>query len=272
MDYSKYKYWFVFLSGNRILSINKETGDEKIWKDSEIVSISDIDNEYKELRDEFSIFMSHRPERLLYNIRELHLDDISFEYYLDLLKGSILSKSFYVSYKSGGAWDEQSTLLQFESFKKFIITTDIMNTPFSGEGRGVYSYRSGLLLYLCTTAQMSVLLADSPLFDIDIGKMIFCALTHRLDKVGRYIYSFTDYGKVSTLRIADTPLTKYGRGVSSIMLLSRFFNLSEEEQLSIRWANGAWHLDVTEYSDLSRASSAYQLVRLLQFAVSMTFG
>lgn len=57
-----------------------------------------------------------------------------------------------------------------------------------------------------------------------------------------------------------------GHGVSSMFLASKFFNLSTEEALAIRWHMGRWHCSELEVSELQKANEACPLVYLLQFA------
>ena len=57
-----------------------------------------------------------------------------------------------------------------------------------------------------------------------------------------------------------------GHGVSSMFLAQKFFNLTTEEALAIRWHMGRWNACEIELGELQKANEKVPLVYMLQFA------
>lgn len=195
---------------------------------------------------------------------------ISFDMYLDLLRSAVFISSLNRFDGDIAKWQQyKEDYDTYLAFSAWLQKTDILHAPFSNTH---YNYKHGLITYLTIVAQNILKLHKLDMFsDVDLGKALFCALTHRIDKVNRYTYSFGSGNTVSSLRLAEGNIVApFGRGVGSIVILSKFFPLSTDDELAIRWAGGAWFEDQTNYNDLNIASK-HKLVKILQFAVSLAF-
>lgn len=109
---------------------------------------------------------------------------------------------------------------------------------------------------------------------VKIEDAILVALVHDWCKIGLY----DSYNKnvknentgkweqVAAYRYKDNPMTILGHGVSSMFLAQKFFRISTEEALAIRWHMGWTRVVDSEMNELQHANEMYPLVHLLQFA------
>lgn len=62
------------------------------------------------------------------------------------------------------------------------------------------------------------------------------------------------------------PKFPFGHGDASLFLANRFFPLTVEESLAIRWHMGKYYVHDAEDNDLQTANETYPIVHMLQFA------
>ena len=58
----------------------------------------------------------------------------------------------------------------------------------------------------------------------------------------------------------------FGHGVTSMFMAQKFFKLTTEQALAIRWHMGRWNTAEKELVDLCNAEETYPMIHLLQFA------
>lgn len=258
--YDEFKYWFEILPGGKLRILDKVNNKSTFVKDKSNINAP----YYKDIVEDFYNFSHNRPEGKLLELPDIK-EPIQLPQYLQLLKGSYLARSFS---NSSDNWNEDGAVAEFDRFAEWLIQTNIADTPFSNN---YFNYKHGLITYLYTTAQNMIKLSCCEFFStISMGSALFCALTHRLDKLNRYTYSLNSNGTISSLKVSSKPMLSFGKSISTIILLSRYFNLKVDEELAIRWCNGAWYTDISDYGDLSVANQN-ALVKLLQFAVNVVF-
>lgn len=111
--------------------------------------------------------------------------------------------------------------------------------------------------------------------DVAIHSAALVALLHDWCKIGLYEQynrnvKNDDTGKweqVLAFRHSENnAIGSFGHGVTSLFLAGRFFRLSNEEALAIRWHMGEYNVADNEMNDLHRSNEMYPMVQMIQFA------
>lgn len=155
----------------------------------------------------------------------------------------------------------------------WLSTTDLYEAPAST----IYheSEVGGLLKHTFITAHHAAMLSSLPVFEkINPEDAIFVALVHDWCKIG-YYESYQknvkneatgQWEKQTAFKRKDHSYSCFGHGVSSMYLAQKFFKLSIDECLAIRWHMGEYNVANNEMNELHQANELYPLVYLLQFA------
>lgn len=99
---------------------------------------------------------------------------------------------------------------------------------------------------------------------VNIAEAILCCLVHDWCKIGKYSKNVNWKKEVYyTYNESDIP---FGHGVSSLFIAQKFFKLTREMALAIRWHMGRWNVSREEINDLQTANEKYPLVHMIQFA------
>lgn len=138
------------------------------------------------------------------------------------------------------------------------------------------SYAGGLVLHSLRVSEMVKQLVYLPVWraKISLPSAILCALVHDWCKIGMYeAYNRNvkdevtgEWHQVVAYRTSGKFIVPAGHGVSSYFLASRFYRLTPEEMLAIRWHMGEWRVAEDDVNELQTANEKYPLVHLLQFA------
>lgn len=175
-------------------------------------------------------------------------------------------------------YGEDSTV--HEKMFEWIRTTDMYTAPASSRYHEAFS--GGLLVHSLKVYNESMDLLNLPRFvrsnDDEAGQQMkvsaaILALVHDWCKIGLYeSYQKNvkneqtgQWEKVDAFRKHQRGIP-LGHGTSSMFLASKFFRLSAEEALAIRWHMGRWYVTDSEIDELQLANENYPLVHLLQFA------
>ena len=107
--------------------------------------------------------------------------------------------------------------------------------------------------------------------NIDIYNAVLVALVHDWCKIGLYEQYSKNVKENGSWKAVDaykrsTPKFPFGHGEASMYLAERWFNLSLEEALAVRWHMGKWYTNDVLDNDLQTANENYPLVLMLQFA------
>ena len=264
--YSDFKYWFIYqdrenwsiydIRASKMLNMN-DIEDEEEKK-----TISDAigeDFEKFKLRPEFAI---GKPTIMLAE----DTPDL-VEMYERLLIGLILQR-----------WEIDHPLEDPDNFLpsaikslEWLRQTDFYCAPASTQYHE--SYSGGLLAHTLKVLDRGLdLLSCQSFSDANMLSYEVCALTHDWCKIGLYeVYkknvkdeqgNWTQVEAFKTNQLG-VPL---GHGVSSMFLAGKFFKLTVEEALAIRWHMSHWRVAEQEVNELQKANEEYPLVHLIQFA------
>lgn len=188
------------------------------------------------------------------------------EVYKQLLLGCCLLRA-----ESAGRTEEQGHR-EYERAVDWLEKTDF----FVGPGSSQYhdSHKGGLLQHTITVYnQIPEVWKIDKFNKINICDAALCGLVHDWCKIGLYEsykrnVKNENTGKwesVDAYKRAE-PKFPVGHGDASMYLAGKFFRLSLEEALAIRWHMGHWYTHSCEENDLSTANKTYPLVYMIQFA------
>lgn len=173
-----------------------------------------------------------------------------------------------LKYESNAAVIEQRLHSMLDWLKK----TDFYEAPASTQYHD--SCKGGLVKHSLSVYNKMLDLMKTSIFEnVSIISATLAALTHDWCKTNYYEPYMKNVKDESTgqwhqelaykVNQKGVPL---GHGVASLFLVSKFFNLSAEEGLAIRWHMGRWHCSDLEVSELQKANETCPLVYLIQFA------
>lgn len=136
------------------------------------------------------------------------------------------------------------------------------------------AYKGGLCDHTLRVVNNIIALHNLDVFaGVDVASAVLVALVHDWCKIGSYTSyqknvkdASGNWVKETAFKYTNDPVISLGHGVSSMYLASKWFSLSEEEALAIRWHMGAWRVVTTECNELQHANENYPLVHMLQFA------
>ena len=136
------------------------------------------------------------------------------------------------------------------------------------------AYKGGLCHHSLKVAQNMIMLHKLEAFaTVDLASAVLVALVHDWCKIGFYESyeknvkdEYGNWVKQLAYKYTDEPTMPLGHGVSSMFLAGKWFQLTAEEALAIRWHMGAWRVVDSECNELQAANEKYPLVHMLQFA------
>lgn len=134
------------------------------------------------------------------------------------------------------------------------------------------SYPGGLLVHSLRVYNIAMSLMITPAFEY-VGSAALAALVHDWCKIGLYESFYRNVKNEETGQWEKKPGYKrnqkgipLGHGVTSMFLAQKFFRLSAEEALAIRWHQGRWNVCDAEVNEFQLANEKYPMVHLIQFA------
>lgn len=156
----------------------------------------------------------------------------------------------------------------------WLHSTDFYTAPASSRYHD--SIIGGLCAHSIKTAYriLDLIKCDAFSTRVTTSSAILCALIHDWCKIGLYEpykrnvknEQTGQWEQVDAFRIREVPFSCMGHGVSSMFLAQKFFKLSTEEALAIRWHQGRWNVCEAEQNEFQQANENFPLVHLLQFA------
>ena len=111
--------------------------------------------------------------------------------------------------------------------------------------------------------------------EVAIHAAALVALVHDWCKIGlyeEYMKNVKDeatgqwYKEPAYRRTVERTICTFGHGVSSMYLASKFFKMTTEEALAIRWHMGEYNVCDYEMDELHHSNENYPIVHMLQFA------
>lgn len=137
------------------------------------------------------------------------------------------------------------------------------------------AFEGGNMIHALNVVNCITDLWELPIFNlyVNIEDAVLVALVHDWCKIGAYESYTKKQPDPKTGNWVPTKAWKYrdnilplGHGVASMILANKFFKLSEDEMLAIRWHMGHWRVCESEVNDLQQANESKPLVHMLQFA------
>lgn len=114
---------------------------------------------------------------------------------------------------------------------------------------------------------------DEAFQEVSIHSAALVALTHDWCKIGLYEMYMRNVKNEDTDKWEKVPSYRrdqkgipLGHGVTSMFITSKFFRLSNDEALALRWHMGEYNVAPNEVNELHLANETTPLVQLLQFA------
>lgn len=114
---------------------------------------------------------------------------------------------------------------------------------------------------------------DEAFNEVSVHSAGLVALTHDWCKIGLYEMYMRNVKNEDTGKWEQVPSYRrnqkgipLGHGVSSMFIASKFFKLSPEEAVALRWHMGEYNVADNEQNELHLANESYPLVFLIQFA------
>lgn len=218
--------------------------------------------------DQFNLFV-RRPEyfltRPVMNVNELDQESLINEY-----QARLIGAAFARALTSGKNPDD--TVKAVMNFIDWIQSTDFYVAPGSTQYHD--SEPSGLLKHSLRVFNHIIRLRYDDVFaSIDFDSAALVALTHDWCKIGLYEMYMRNVKNEETGKWEQVPSYKHnqkgvplGHGVTSMFIVSKFFRLSPEEALALRWHMGEYNVADNEKNELHLANETYPLVFLIQFA------
>ena len=273
--YKDFTTWFKFDAKTGAMSSYSKTGGADIHFPitSEEANMSEVleailSEEDQDILHDFQAF-NKRPESKLYKVvTEFDNPEQMIDYYEQLLAASTM----VIAEESGQ--DPDTTVDGIMKCLEWIRTTDFYTCPASTQYHD--SFHSGLLLHTLKVVSKcrELLKADTFGLNVSLAKAVRACLMHDWCKIGLY-ESFTknmkdeskdSWESVTAYKYKYNRSVCLGHGAASMFLASKFFKISYEEALAIRWHMGEYNVASSEISEFSQACRQYPLVYLLQFA------
>ena len=270
-------YWFCDVSPEPNvwgIELASDPGKVHAWYDSQNRTITPIDetavsfvDKEEEIALAFEQFKS-RPEYQVSTLSKLSEASVPPEdLYAELLTGVALIRAH-----RNGAENPDDILPKFNKCLDWLACTDFYVAPAST--RYHESFRGGLCHHTLQVVSNILGMRSVPKFkSVKIEDAVLVALVHDWCKIGLYESYMRNvknedtgvWEKVESYRHKDSAIP-LGHGVTSMFLARKFFQLSTDEALAIRWHMGHWRVCESEINELQHANEIAPLVHMVQFA------
>ena len=259
--------WDIVLKGG---DVNAPIGEVDMHQDPAVVT--SINEDYIEKRAiieaDANIFLL-RPEVFLseHAFRDgQYCQTILKDVYEMKLAGCFLVKSARLGL------DPDKYLKPLLACADWLETTDFYNAPGSAQYHD--SQPTGLVLHSFNVLNRTISLLTLPEFQsVHLESAVLVALCHDWCKIGMYESFMRNVKNELTGKWEQVPSYRHnpkgvplGHGTASMFLASKFFRLSTEESVAIRWHMGAWYVCDSERNELQKSNESFPLVHLIQFA------
>ena len=267
--YEEFKYWFIYKDRNRFDIVDRSTGTSVGYMDSSVPAGLDKENystDREAIMHDWRQFKL-RPEYDLYVPYHLTYDHPQSEM-IEVYENKLLGCAMVRAQRNGH--DPEEVGDKMRKCLNWLRDTDFYKAPASTKYHD--SQPCGLLKHSLDVCDRIIELSPLPSFEaVKLDNAILCALVHDWCKIGLYkefMRNVKENGQwVQVIGYQWTnPKVPLGHGEASQYLASRFFHLSLEETLAIRWHMGPWNVSDDGKSYLQNADENYPLVLMLQFA------
>lgn len=155
---------------------------------------------------------------------------------------------------------------------KWLRSTDFYYAPASTKYHD--SEPGGLLKHTLKVVNKMLELLHLPSYsNVDMPKAILTALVHDWCKINYYEQYFRNvkdditgvWSKESAYKCSGSSIP-FGHGITSMYITQKFFRITMEQALAIRWHMGEYDVSESQKHELMDANENYPMVLLLQFA------
>lgn len=280
-----FNYWFERISVTDTWNVyDVESGiegerkvigifDEKYLCMSVIQSGVDLsDTQINAIVSDFHLFSTTRPEYIIGKHIDPKLLDNSIPYTerMNEMRDMYNQLIYSVCYLNNDS--DELAKKYADRCVKWLSGTDFYIAPAST----IYhdSEPCGLLRHSLKVVDKIIELLHTPSFsNVNVAEAVLSALVHdwcKIDFYEQYMRNVKDettgvWNKVPSYRCKGTALP-FGHGVTSLFMAQKFFRLTTEQALAIRWHMGEYGVSESEKHDLMDANEKYPMVLLIQFA------
>ena len=235
--------------------INEETNECTIYS---TIGISD-----SEVMSEFEKFKNNCPIYHVMNIDNVKISDIcnKVDIFENILTGTCLL-----------IYGESSGIEYAKRCIEWLRKTDFYIAPASTKYHD--SVPEGLLTHTLNVVKAVTQLSKIDNYcNVNLYEAILAAIVHdwcKIEFYEQYTRNVKDestgkWNKESAYRYKGSCLP-FGHGVTSMFIAQKFFKLTTEQALAIRWHMGEYNVCDSEKHDLMDANEKYPMVTLLQMA------
>lgn len=275
--YESFRYWFIpsgFWNAVDCIPKDKEEKPQTLVVSSEggrfVIYPSGSPEQIMQIQADWENYLkrpeSHLITEMMPNFKQLQSMDDAIHAYETLLVGCAYARAA----KNGV--DPDTAQSKVMKILGWIRSTDFYQAPASSRYHD--SVPGGLLRHSLRVVEALVRCALAVSNKITPYSGVLCALVHDWCKIGCYEHYLRNvknettgqWEKVDSYRRREQLQFSYGHGVSSLVIASKFFNLTTEEALAVRWHMGEYNVAPNEMNELHQANAAFPLVYALQFA------
>lgn len=281
---SEFNYWFYHVKENLFTVVSKDTGKSAICRNrsgnleypDKYDDAFDLDEMETRIRSDWEKY-KQRPEYFVYSYpyTSLESDESNFN---ELLCGCAYLMEATSGVREHGRYQVPQTDIldkvedRMKRCVKWLEDSEFYEGPASTRYHDAVP--RGLLKHTLKVVKcMKDLMRCKSFTGVSTSAAILCALVHDWCKIGMYdTYTKNVKGEdgvwhqETAYTYKDSRKISLGHGVSSMYCASKFFNLSYEQCLAIRWHMGEYNVADNEMNELHQANCEYPIVQLLQFA------
>ena len=267
--YNEFKYWFNRISEHMFQVINRETG-EIMYPDTD----ENISGKHDDVSADFHAFIK-RPEWRVGVKSDVNHNDISqmsqdemINRYEVLMVGIVFIKARAAGLNPDDHFDRAYKIIEW------LRSTDFYRAPASSRYHDCYP--SGLLYHTLKVYDNMLELRKASMFvPTSYDSISLVSLCHDWCKIGLYEVYLKNVKDEKTgqwnqveayKRNVEGIILPLGHGVTSMFLAEKFFRLTPQEALAIRWHMSNYNVAESESFELEEAAEKINLVHMVQFA------
>ena len=264
--YSEFKYWFKRLSDDTFQVINQETKDMTVNSTEGIIA--------SEAAADFDAFIK-RPEWRLgvktdvdHNDHTKMSQDQMINRYEVLIIGIVFLKAEEAGKNPDEAFERAFSIIEW------LRSTDFYRAPASSRYHDCQP--TGLLYHTLKVYDNMLELRKASFFtSTSYASIGLVSLAHDWCKIGLYESYLKNVKDEKTgqwkqveaySRNVEKIIIPLGHGVTSMFLAGKFFKLTPQEALAIRWHMSNYNVADSEGFELEEANEKVNLVHMIQFA------
>lgn len=233
----------------------------------------DYESARQDINESFLNFTA-RPEYFVYDFMNCYTEFSDLKVTGKQIYEKLLVGCVFLRMERCGNDSPENLANKLDDMLDWINGTDFYYAPASTRFHGAYTY--GLIEHTLNVVIQACNLFYLPIWKnkLYIEDIVLVALVHDWCKIVLYESYLKNvknedtgvWEKTEGYRIRETPMSCMGHGASSLFLAQKFFKLTTEEALAIRWHMGEYNVAANEMNDLHQANETYPMVQLIQFA------